>query len=397
MDEWVDSMKRTLLAVERLGAEIEPLVIGPPATERDLARVESALGMSIPESFRKVLTKFSANVDLRWQFPDSTELCEDLREIAWGMLSWSLEAIATTYEAYQGWIDNVFPDIADPYDCVWHNRFPVLEVGNGDFVAIALSGDDAGAVIYLDHEGSIFNGCRLAENFEDFVDRYIALGCAGPDGWTLEVFVGDPDLGLQTDCPHAKLWRAYLYGSDAPEQTDIDAFQMHRVAARKKTDLERAIEILEASTDPHIILGIYAAHPDLALDAGIDEIYRLLAADSSESRQYACMALGAFRDPSVLDWIEQNVPALVTTDWGALAAVSSFTWSRATAWLRSGRPLSLVALDALKESAKTGTFEWPPSHEVELALSAYLATDSAPRVKQAINFVLSSLRNSGLR
>lgn len=397
MDERIDSMKRTLLAVEKLGAEIEPLVIGPPATERDVARVESALGVTIPESFRKVLTEFSASVDLRWQFPESTDLSEDLRKVAWGTLSWNLDAIAATYEAYQGWIDNVFPDIADPYDRVWHNRFPVLQVGNGDFVAIALSGDDAGAVLYLDHEGSSFHGSRLAENFEDFLDRYIALGCAGPDGWTLELFVGDPDLGLQTDCPHARLWRSCLYGEDSPDQAELDAFQTHRQAARQKTERERAIEMLEVSVDPSTSLGIYAAYPDLALDAGIDEIYRLWAADPSESRKYACMALGAFRDPSVLNWIERNVPAVVTSDWGALAAVSSFSWARATAWLRSGRPLSLVALDALKESAKNRTIEWPPYGVVELELSGYLANDGAPRVKQAINFVLSSRRDAESR
>lgn len=396
MDEWIDSMKRTLLAVEKLGAEVEPLVIGPPATERDVARVESALGMGIPGSFRKALTEFSANVDLRWQFPESTDLCEDLREIAWGMLSWSLDAIAATYEAYQGWLDP-FSDPNDPYDRVWHSRFPVLQVGNGDFVAIALNGDEAGAVIYLDHEGSSFHGSRLAENFEDFLDRYIALGCAGPDGWTLEVFVGDPDLGLQTDCPHARLWRSYLYGEDAPEQTELDAFQTHREAARQKTERERAIEMLEVSVDPSTSLGIYAAYPDLALDAGIDEMYRLWAADPSESRKYACMALGAFRDPSVLNWIEQNVPAVVTSHWGVLAAVSCFTWARATAWLRSGRPLSLVALDALKESATADPFEWPPYEEVEQVLSAYLAGDAAPRVKQAIKAILSSRRDAESR
>ena len=104
------------------------------------------------------------------------------------------------------------------------------------------------------------------------------------------------------------------------------------------------------------------------------------------------MALGAFRDPSVLDWIEQNVPAVVTSDWGALAAVSSFEWSRATAWLRTGRPLSLVALDAMRESLKNGSIERPVFEVAEMELSRYVAQDGAPRVKQAVGSILSLRR-----
>ena len=397
MNEWIDSMKRTLLAVQRFGGETEPLVIAPPASEQEVASVEAALGMAVPASLRRVLTEFSACVNLRWELPDPTGLPEELRQIGIGYLAWDIGTITNLYAAYRKWIEICFSNVHDAYDRVWHDKFPVLDVRNGDFIAIVTEGTDAGAVTFLCHDGDDFHGARLADDFEDFLNRYIALGCAGPDGWTLDVFAGDLNLGLQTDCSNAKLWRACLYGSDPPSQADLDAFQIHRVATRQKTEHERAVETLETSTDPSTILGIYSAHPDLAVDAGIEEIYRLLAVDTSRPGQYACMALAAFGDASVLDWIEDNVPPLVTSDWGALAAVSDFSWERATAWLRSGRPISLVALDALKESAKTGTIEWPPYEEVELGLSDYLANDGAPRVKQAINFVLSSLRGTGTR
>jgi hypothetical protein len=325
MDEWVDRMKRMLLAVQQFGGETEPLVIAPPASEEEVAAVEAELGMAVPASFRKVLTEFSACVDLRWELPDPTGLPEELRRIGSGLLWWSVQAIAQMYDDYRGWVDEVFSDIADPYDKVWHGKFPALEVGNGDYIAISVEADQIGSVVYLSHEGDPVHGSHLADNFADFLDRYLALGCAGPDDWTLEVFLGEPDLGLQTECPTAKLWRACLYGSSPPEQTDLDAFQTHRVAARKKTVRERAVEILQTSSDPKERLSIYCSDAELALDAGIDEVYRELASLPQESVRQFVGALKAFCDPSTLDWIEENITDDVTMHWGALAAASRFS------------------------------------------------------------------------
>src|SRR5882724_1683933 len=58
-------------------------------------------------------------------------------------------------------------------------------------------------------------------------------------------------------------------------------------------------------------------------------------------------ALMGFRSERTLDWIESNHFAPIVESWGRLAALSQFDWARAIKWLRIGRPLSLIALDAL--------------------------------------------------
>lgn len=60
-------------------------------------------------------------------------------------------------------------------------------------------------------------------------------------------------------------------------------------------------------------------------------------------------ALLFFQHGRTLDWIEtvQDRVVHVTSDWGHLVACSRFTWIRARRWLEMGRPLSLMALDAL--------------------------------------------------
>lgn len=81
-----------------------------------------------------------------------------------------------------------------------------------------------------------------------------------------------------------------------------------------------------------------------------DALPRALAAlEGVDGRELAreAMALAWFRSPRVLDWIEAKATSPVSGTWGRLAACSSFGWPVATRWLDAGRPLSLVALDAL--------------------------------------------------
>ncbi len=48
-------------------------------------------------------------------------------------------------------MDRSLPDPNDYWDGPWHNKFPVLEVANGDMLGIDLG--EQPAVVYLSHEG----------------------------------------------------------------------------------------------------------------------------------------------------------------------------------------------------------------------------------------------------
>lgn len=106
-----------------------------------------------------------------------------------------------------------------------------------------------------------------------------------------------------------------------------------------------------------------------------------------------------------LDWIERQAERIknISNIWGYLASKSSFTWSRAYSWLIKGRPLSLIALDALGEIFKLEDEKYKegkklldvPSDikEIELVLSDYLNTDNVPRTRKSIKFILSRFDN----
>jgi hypothetical protein len=106
-------------------------------------------------------------------------------------------------------------------------------------------------------------------------------------------------------------------------------------------------------------------------------------------------ALEHARTPLALDWIERVVgqQKSVSRAWGSLAAKSYLDWPRLKQWLEGGRPLSLVALDALHYIAhyrgKMGQSsvvlgEAPATGELTSALQVYAARDPVPRVTDMV-------------
>lgn len=110
----------------------------------------------------------------------------------------------------------------------------------------------------------------------------------------------------------------------------------------------------------------------------------------------------------VLDWIEMNANRMenITESWGHLAASSSFTWERAQKWLIMGRPLSLIALDALKFCTTTGErlnqSPWmrelnpslkdsPKLDDIAKGLQKYLDQDNVPRTKNAVGRIINNI------
>ena len=113
-------------------------------------------------------------------------------------------------------------------------------------------------------------------------------------------------------------------------------------------------------------------------------------------------ALTKFRSVELLKWMEKNVKSPVSAGWGWVAGCSGFTWDRAQSWLDSGRPLSLVALDAIVNALCPSPSNHPPEMHAELGVSPspndlrdrvqkYALRDSAPRVTSAVNRIVASL------
>lgn len=136
----------------------------------------------------------------------------------------------------------------------------------------------------------------------------------------------------------------------------------------------------------------FAASKCLPFGEAHKKVTGVLSEMDNIKRSAAKNILYWFETPLNLDWIEENVCSPVDGSWGLLAASSKFDWDRAKKWLSLGRPLSLVALDALCwcvcSGRKPPLLNPPGSKEFVSTLEDYLNKDNVPRVKEKVHELL---------
>lgn len=192
------------------GADKEPeFRVAARATPRTVADVETSLGCSLPTAFREVVLEYSAVVSVLWQIPEERRPHVEFESIFAGECRWDLQALPELVAEYHRWVTECFSNPDDEYDRVWHDKFPILQVGNSDMVAIdpSLPGEP---VVYLSHDDGEGHGYRLGDNFVDYVDRLVRLGCPGAEDWQWLMFTDGPESGLLVDSPAARRWREWL-------------------------------------------------------------------------------------------------------------------------------------------------------------------------------------------
>jgi len=131
---------------------------------------------------------------------------------------------------------------------------------------------------------------------------------------------------------------------------------------------------------------------------GFERVASTIATLEGTPKRDAAFCLSYFNSPAALDWLEKNIFEPVTESWGYLAAASQIDWSRVESWLSAGRPLSLVAIDALAAIADPKTpflralkprlLRPPKLEQFRQALTNYRSRDRVPRVEQRIEGLL---------
>jgi len=139
----------------------------------------------------------------------------------------------------------------------------------------------------------------------------------------------------------------------------------------------------------------------LPFEEGFSFVTEQLKSGDPKRRRERALALAWFRSAKVLDWIEAFVHEPFTEDWGRLAVLSNLDWSRVKSWLAKGRPLSLVALDALNacwhyDTVLLERFQpklagaWTEI-EVRRRIEEYARQDPVPRVQRAVAAAISHM------
>lgn len=93
----------------------------------------------------------------------------------------------------------------------------------------------------------------------------------------------------------------------------------------------------------------------LPLEEGFGRACQAVQGLTGRDRRNAMLSLSHFQSTLALRWIEQQADEPTTDEWGNLAAASCISWSDVCAWLARGRPLSLIAIDAMRAIADPKT------------------------------------------
>jgi hypothetical protein len=218
---WRGRLERALSVLSNLGADIGAGQASASLPSISLQDAERDLGRSVPALLRTILTTV-APLQGHWQLPDQFEdkMPAESCGVLWGGVDLSVQEMLAAETSRRGWVSECFPDPADPYDAIWHDKFAFHTVANGDCIAIA-DGDGSGAVFYLSHDDGEGHGLELAPSVPDFLDRWSSLGFAGPEDWLLLPFIGDDSRALDAFGAAADNWRRAL-GLEGlgPEQPD---------------------------------------------------------------------------------------------------------------------------------------------------------------------------------
>ena len=209
-DVLLERIKTIQLTIEKSGGKVTEFIHNPPATIDQVSHIEKLLEHELPASFRKVLLEFSSKFSFKWFFDEDVELPNEFREIFSGRIHWDLNALIYLKEEVEGWIDNVFSDIENEYDLVWHNKLAFCDVGNGDFLAFDLNHSDDSSIIYLSHDDGEGHGYTLANSFVELLENWSRIAFVGEEDFQWLLFTESLDSRLVPDGEAAKRFRDML-------------------------------------------------------------------------------------------------------------------------------------------------------------------------------------------
>jgi hypothetical protein len=228
---WHSDWTSVLDGVRRLEApaHASDLIVQPPASPAELAEMGQSV-VELPAALADVVATRSSRVGFHWRL---FELNGDAaikapmfgpRTPMWGGCHaanvpgalWDLAALPGLVQTHQAWLDECFlawlgEDPDDPYAAPWPDKFPIIEVGDGDMIGVDLSdGAAQGQVVYLCHDDACgVHGRVLGTDFVDFITRWSRIGCVGPEGWYLDLFFEDGEFAA-ADSSVVRAWRSWL-------------------------------------------------------------------------------------------------------------------------------------------------------------------------------------------
>lgn len=230
---WIHRAERFVRRLNHLPGEWNiSIAVEEPASAVEFQAIEESLHSPIPAPLRKLYTEGAAGLDCRYSWspgPEHRKRIESLLPHEYdfgGGARWIALQELPHDPGIPGWWDfcqdsDLTEEVVEAID-IWRNAFPVIVVGNGDYVALDTRKDpDNSPVVYLCHDWKGRSVIPLASSLEKFLLDWESTGYLGPEIWLLQAFLGDEGLGpLELEKGKVDQWLSFLLNSH-PGEGDV--------------------------------------------------------------------------------------------------------------------------------------------------------------------------------
>ena len=175
---WMERLSTLKGQLIKKGADHVKFNFEPPISQSELLEIEKRNNFQFPNHFAEVVTQVARSCEFSWSM--------HAKYLPKGYYEQGLGGAPDFI-----WNVDLVNDIGGYGIADYYNEdfvYDLINVGNGDIIAFdTINGLDQSKVIYIDcREGEpepehsknrVLNGRRLGNNFIDFMNRWISLGC----------------------------------------------------------------------------------------------------------------------------------------------------------------------------------------------------------------------------
>lgn len=181
------------------------------ATEEEILETEARLGAVLPKELRNFFLEYSKALHFYADLPEGLELPEELNEIFSAYIMLSLDEVVNAEAARRSWAKDCFNNMNDEYDKVWHNKFGIMKVPNGDIIALDTGKNPANPpVVYLSHDDGEGHGAVLGKTFYKYLEAIAEIGFCGNEDWQMLPFIENMEYGINPACKNAGVYKKLL-------------------------------------------------------------------------------------------------------------------------------------------------------------------------------------------
>lgn len=181
------------------------------ATEEEVLETEARLGVILPRELRNFFLDYSKALHFYADLPDEFGLPDELNGIFSAYIMLSLDEVVNAEASRRSWVKECFNNIDDEYDRIWHNKFGIMTVPNGDIIALDVEKNPVNPpVIYLSHDDGEGHGAILGESFYKYLESIAEIGFCGNEDWQVLPFIENMESGINPICKNACLYKKLL-------------------------------------------------------------------------------------------------------------------------------------------------------------------------------------------